>query len=109
MPQNKRILLIISGGIAAYKCLELVRLLREQGAAVRCILTKSATEFITPLSIASLSGDKVYGDLFSLTDEYEMGHIKLSRDADLIVVTFVTDGLPTVSVPVLSKTSVFVV
>ena len=64
MPQNKRILLIISGGIAAYKCLELVRLLREQGAAVRCILTKSATEFITPLSVASLSGDKVYGDLF---------------------------------------------
>ena len=93
MPQNKRILLIISGGIAAYKCLEVVRLLREQGAAVRCILTKSATEFITPLSVASLSGDKVYGDLFSLTDEYEMGHIKLSRDADLIVVVPATANI----------------
>ena len=93
MLQNKRILLIISGGIAAYKCLELLRLLREQGAAVRCILTKSATEFVTPLSVATLSGDKVYGDLFSLTDEYEMGHIKLSREADLLVVVPATANI----------------
>ena len=93
MLQNKRILLIISGGIAAFKCLELVRLLREQGADVRCILTKSATKFITPLSVATLSGDKVYGDLFSLTDEYEMGHIKLSRDADLLLVVPATANI----------------
>ena len=93
MLQNKRILLIISGGIAAYKCLELLRLLRGQGAAVRCILTKSATKFITPLSVATLSGDKVYGDLFSLTDEHEMGHIKLSRDADLLVVVPATANI----------------
>ena len=93
MLQNKRILLIISGGIAAYKCLELLRLLREQGATVRCILTKSATEFITPLSVGTLSGEKVYGDLFSLTDEYGMGHIKLSRDADLLVVVPATANI----------------
>ena len=93
MLQNKRILLIISGGIAAYKCLELVRRLREQGAAVRCILTKSATEFVTPLSVATLSGDKVYGDLFSLTDEYQMGHIELSRDADLLIVVPATANI----------------
>lgn len=93
MLQNKRILLIISGGIAAYKCLELLRLLREQGASVRCILTKSATEFVTPLSVATLSGDKVYDDLFSLTDEYEMGHIKLSREADLLVVVPATANI----------------
>jgi phosphopantothenoylcysteine decarboxylase/phosphopantothenate--cysteine ligase len=93
MLQNKRILLIISGGIAAYKCLELIRRLREQGAAVRCILTKSAMEFVTPLSVAALSGDKVYGDLFSLTDENEMGHIQLSRDADLLVVVPATANI----------------
>jgi phosphopantothenoylcysteine decarboxylase/phosphopantothenate--cysteine ligase len=86
MLAGKRILLIISGGIAAYKCLELIRRLREQGAAVRCILTKAAEQFVTPLSVAALSEDKVYRDLFSLTDEAEMGHIQLSRDADLLVV-----------------------
>lgn len=93
MLQHKRILLIISGGIAAYKCLELIRRLRGQGAAVRCVLTKSATEFVTPLSVAALSGDKVYGDLFSLTDEHEMGHIQLSRDADLLVVAPATANI----------------
>lgn len=93
MLQHKRILLIISGGIAAYKCLELIRRLRGQGAAVRCVLTKSATEFVTPLSVAALSGDKVYGDLFSLTDEHEMGHIQLSRDADLLVVVPATANI----------------
>jgi phosphopantothenoylcysteine decarboxylase / phosphopantothenate---cysteine ligase len=83
---GKRILLIVSGGIAAYKSLELIRRLREQGAAVRCILTKAGGQFVTPLSLSALSGDKVYGELFDLTDEAEMGHIQLSRDADLLVV-----------------------
>ena len=81
-----RILLVISGGIAAYKSLELIRRLRERGAAVRCILTRGGREFVTPLSLAALSEDKVYEDLFSLTDESEMGHIRLSREAELIVV-----------------------
>lgn len=83
---GKRILLIVAGGIAAYKCLDLIRRLREHGAAVRCILTRSGAQFVTPLSLAALSGDTVYDDLFSLTDEAEMGHIELSRDADLLVV-----------------------
>ncbi len=86
MLSGKRILLIIAGGIAAYKSLELIRRLKERGAHVRCIMTEAATEFVTPLSVSSLSGDKVYGALFSLTDEAEMGHIQLSRDADLLVV-----------------------
>ena len=93
MLDGKRILMIISGGIAAYKCLDLIRQLRAQGAAVRCILTKSAAEFVTPLSVSALSGDKVYGDLFSLTDEHEMGHIQLSRDADLLVVAPATANI----------------
>jgi phosphopantothenoylcysteine decarboxylase/phosphopantothenate--cysteine ligase len=83
---GRRILLIVAGGIAAYKALELIRRLRERGASVRCILTRSGAQFVTPLSLAALSGDKVYDDLFSLTDEAEMGHIELSRDADLLVV-----------------------
>jgi len=83
---DRRILLIISGGIAAYKSLELIRRLRERGAAVRCIMTAAARQFVTPLSVASLSEDKVYTDLWSLTDESEMGHIRLSREADLVVV-----------------------
>jgi phosphopantothenoylcysteine decarboxylase/phosphopantothenate--cysteine ligase len=78
-------LLIISGGIAAYKSLELIRRLRERGAAVRCIMTAAAQHFVTPLSVAALSEDKVYTDLWSLTDESEMGHIRLSREADLVV------------------------
>ncbi len=86
MLHGKRILLIITGGIAAYKSLELIRRLRERGAAVRCVLTEAATRFVTPLSVSALSEDKVYGDIFSLTDEAEMGHIRLSRDADLLVV-----------------------
>jgi len=93
MLDGRRILLIISGGIAAYKCLDLIRQLRAHGAAVRCILTRSATEFVTPLSVAALSGDKVYGDLFSLTDEHDMGHIQLSRDADLLVVVPATANI----------------
>jgi len=82
----KRILLVISGGIAAYKALELIRLLRQAGASVRGVLTKSGAEFITALSVGALTEDKVYTDLWSLTDEAEMGHIRLSREADLIVV-----------------------
>jgi len=93
MLDGRRILLIIAGGIAAYKCLDLIRQLRAQGAVVRCILTKSATEFVTPLSVSALSGDKVYGDLFSLTDEHDMGHIQLSRDADLLVVAPATANI----------------
>jgi phosphopantothenoylcysteine decarboxylase/phosphopantothenate--cysteine ligase len=86
MLKGKRILLIISGGIAAYKCLELIRRLRDRGANVRAVLTAAGAEFVTPLSVSALSEDKVYTDLFSLTDESEMGHIRLSREADLVVV-----------------------
>lgn len=83
---GKRILLIISGGIAAYKSLELIRLIKKSGGDVRCILTNGGSQFITPLSVSSLSGEKCYTDLWSLTDEAEMGHIRLSREADLVVV-----------------------
>jgi phosphopantothenoylcysteine decarboxylase / phosphopantothenate---cysteine ligase len=86
MLSGKRIVLIISGGIAAYKALELIRRLRERGASVRCILTAGGAQFVTALSVAALSEDKVYSELFSLTDESEMGHIRLSREADLVVV-----------------------
>jgi phosphopantothenoylcysteine decarboxylase / phosphopantothenate---cysteine ligase len=87
------ILLIIGGGIAAYKSLELIRLLKGKGIAVRSIMTKAAEEFVTPLSVASLSGEKVHTQLFSLTDEVEMGHIELSRSADLVVVAPATADL----------------
>jgi phosphopantothenoylcysteine decarboxylase/phosphopantothenate--cysteine ligase len=83
---GRRILLIVSGGIAAYKALELVRLLRKAGAGVRCVLTEGGAHFVTPLSLQALSEEKVYTELFSLTDESEMGHIQLSRSADLVVV-----------------------
>jgi phosphopantothenoylcysteine decarboxylase/phosphopantothenate--cysteine ligase len=86
MLAGKRVLLVISGGIAAYKSLELIRRLRERGVSVRAILTKGGAAFVTPLSVAALSENKVYQDLFSLTDESEMGHIRLSREADLVVV-----------------------
>ncbi len=90
---GKRILLIIAGGIAAYKSLDLIRRLRERGAEVRCVLTRAGAEFVTPLSVSALSEDRVYGDLFSLTDEHEMGHIQLSRDADLILVVPATANI----------------
>lgn len=86
MLAGKRLLLIVSGGIAAYKALELIRRLRERGAAVRCILTRGGAEFVTALSLAAISEDRVYTELFSLTDESEMGHIRLSREAELLVV-----------------------
>jgi phosphopantothenoylcysteine decarboxylase/phosphopantothenate--cysteine ligase len=93
MLTGKRILLIIGGGISAYKSLDLIRKLRERGAAVTPVLTGAATEFVTPLSVAALSGSKVYGELFDLTDEAEMGHIQLSRSADLVVVAPATADL----------------
>ena len=93
MLANKHLLLVIAGGVAAYKCLDLIRRLREQGATVRCILSHAARQFVTPLSVASISGKKVYSDLFSLTDEAEMGHIRLSREADLVVVAPATADL----------------
>jgi phosphopantothenoylcysteine decarboxylase/phosphopantothenate--cysteine ligase len=82
----RKLLLIISGGIAAYKALELIRLATKAGYGVTCVLTKAGAQFVTPLSLQALSGSKVYTDLFSLTDESEMGHIELSRAADLVVV-----------------------
>lgn len=93
MEKAKSVLLIIGGGIAAYKCLELIRLLSKRGIRTRAILTKAAEEFVTPLSVSSLTGEKVFTDLFSLTDEAEMGHIQLSRSADLVVVTPATADL----------------
>ncbi len=91
--KGKRILLVIGGGIAAYKILELIRRLREQEASVRAVMTRAAKEFVTPLSVASLSGNQIFDDLFSLTDETEIGHIELSRDADLVVVAPATADL----------------
>ena len=88
--KNKKILLIICGGISAYKSLEIIRLLKKKGALVKTILTKSAKEFVTPLSVASLSGDKVYDDLFNHENESEMSHISLSRWSDLILVAPIT-------------------
>jgi phosphopantothenoylcysteine decarboxylase / phosphopantothenate---cysteine ligase len=90
---ERRVLLIIAGGIAAYKSLEVIRRLRERGTRVRCILTAGGARFVTPLAVASLSGEKVYEELFSLTDEAEMGHIRLSREADLVVVAPATADL----------------
>ena len=83
---GKRVLLIVSGGIAAYKALELIRLLRARECRVTCVMTESAHHFVTPLALQALSESKVYTELFSLTDESEMGHIQLSRSADLLVV-----------------------
>jgi phosphopantothenoylcysteine decarboxylase/phosphopantothenate--cysteine ligase len=89
----RSILLIVGGGIAAYKSLELVRRLAERGIKTRAILTKAGAEFVTPLSLSALTGDTVYSDLFSLTDEAQMGHIQLSRSADLVVVAPATADL----------------
>ncbi|HEY2658879.1 MAG TPA: bifunctional phosphopantothenoylcysteine decarboxylase/phosphopantothenate--cysteine ligase CoaBC [Caulobacteraceae bacterium] len=91
--QAKRILLIVGGGVAAYKALELTRLLRKADVGVTPILTRAGAEFVTPLSLSALAESKVYQDLFSLTDEAEMGHIQLSRSADLIVVVPATADL----------------
>jgi phosphopantothenoylcysteine decarboxylase/phosphopantothenate--cysteine ligase len=90
---GKRILLIIGGGIAAYKCLDLIRRLRERGMAVRCIMTASAQEFVTPLAVGAISGDRVFTELFDRDEEHDVGHIRLSREADLIVVAPATASL----------------
>ncbi|MDE3240093.1 MAG: bifunctional phosphopantothenoylcysteine decarboxylase/phosphopantothenate--cysteine ligase CoaBC [Paracoccaceae bacterium] len=93
MLDGKRILLIIGGGIAAYKALDLIRRLRDRGASVTPVLTRAAEEFVTPLTVGALAGQKVYRALFDLTDEAEMGHIQLSRSADLVVVVPATADL----------------
>ena len=90
---GKKVLLIIGGGIAAYKCLDLIRRLKERGVEFQAILTKGGEQFVTPLSVSSLTENKVYQDLFSLTDEAEMGHIRLSRENDLILVAPATADL----------------
>ena len=90
---DKRILLIIGGGIAAFKSLLLIRVLAKRGIKTTCIVTKGGQEFVTPLSIGGLSGEKVFTELFSLSDEAEMGHIELSRSADLVVVAPATADL----------------
>ncbi len=89
----KRVLLIVSGGIAAFKTLELIRLLRKSGYGVACVTTENAEQFVTPLSLQALSENKVFSNLFSLTDENEMGHIQLSRSADLLVVVPATANI----------------
>jgi len=91
--KEKRILLVIGGGIAAYKCLDLVRRLREESASVRAVMTRAATQFITPLSVGALTNEKVLTDLFDLDDEHEIGHIRLSREADLLIVAPATADL----------------
>ncbi|MFZ5610562.1 MAG: bifunctional phosphopantothenoylcysteine decarboxylase/phosphopantothenate--cysteine ligase CoaBC [Pseudomonadota bacterium] len=93
MLEGKRVLLIIGGGIAAYKCLDLIRRLRERGASVRAILTRAGAEFVTPLSVAALCEEPVFTALFDLKDESEMGHIRLSREADLVLVAPATADL----------------
>ncbi len=90
---GKRILLIIGGGIAAYKCLDLIRRLRERGHAVRAIMTRAAQQFVTPLAVGALTSDRVFTELFDLDDEREIGHIRLSRDCDLVVVAPATADL----------------
>ncbi|MEQ1715401.1 MAG: bifunctional phosphopantothenoylcysteine decarboxylase/phosphopantothenate--cysteine ligase CoaBC [Hyphomicrobium sp.] len=90
---EKRVLLIIGGGIAAYKCLDLIRRLRERGVAVRVVMTKAAEQFVTPLSVGALTNDRVFSDLFNLDDEREIGHIRLARDSDLVVVAPATADL----------------
>ena len=93
MLQGKRILLIVSGGIAAYKTLDLIRRLRERGAAVRAVMTSAAAQFVTPLSVGAITGDRVFTDLFDRDDEHDIGHIRLSREADLLVVAPATADL----------------
>ncbi|MDP1910474.1 MAG: bifunctional phosphopantothenoylcysteine decarboxylase/phosphopantothenate--cysteine ligase CoaBC [Hyphomicrobium sp.] len=91
--KQQRILLLIGGGIAAYKCLDLIRRLREAGASVRAVMTRAATQFVTPLSVGALTSDRVFTDLFDLNDEQEIGHIRLSREADLLIVAPATADL----------------
>ncbi|MCK5930896.1 MAG: bifunctional phosphopantothenoylcysteine decarboxylase/phosphopantothenate synthase, partial [Fulvimarina manganoxydans] len=91
--KDKRILLVVGGGIAAYKALDLIRRLRERGARVTPVMTRGAAEFVTPLSIGALSASKVYSDLFDREDEHDVGHIRLARDHELILVAPATAHL----------------
>jgi len=93
MLTNRRILLIIGGGIAAYKSLDLIRRLRERGAQVRCILTRAGHEFVTPLSVSAICGERVFTDLFDTQTEFDVGHIRMARDADMVVVAPATADL----------------
>jgi phosphopantothenoylcysteine decarboxylase/phosphopantothenate--cysteine ligase len=93
MLKDKRILLVIGGGIAAYKSLDLIRRLKERGAAVRCILTRAAQEFITPLAVGALTGERAFTDLFDVQGEFDVGHIRLARETDLVVVAPATADL----------------
>src|SRR5262245_56072511 len=90
---GKRILLIIGGGIAAYKCLDLIRRLRERGAGVRVVMTRAAQEFVTPLSVGAIAGERAHTELFDLATEFDIGHIRLARDCDLVVVAPATADL----------------
>src|SRR5580704_2726470 len=92
-PDSKRVLLIVGGGIAAYKSLDLIRRLKERGIAVRCILTKAAEHFVTPLSAGAIVGERVFSELFDSTAEFDIGHIRLARETDLIVVAPATADL----------------
>src|SRR5919197_5333227 len=93
MLANKRILLIIGGGIAAYKCLDLIRRLKERGGRVRVIMTAAAQEFVTPLSVGAIAGEPPFSQLFDLATEFDIGHIRLARDCDLVVVAPATADL----------------
>ena len=93
MLKDKRVLLIIGGGIAAYKALDLIRRLRERGASVRAVLTKAGQEFVTPLSVGALCGERAFTDLFDLQSEFDIGHIRLARDTDIVVVAPTTADL----------------
>src|SRR5437764_946019 len=93
MLNDKRVLLVIGGGIAAYKALDLVRRLKEHGAAVRCILTRAAQQFVTPLAAGALAGERAYTDLFDTASEFDVGHIRLARDTDVVVVAPATADL----------------
>src|SRR5438874_4312969 len=93
MLNDKRVLLVIGGGIAAYKALDLIRRLKERGAAVRCILTRAAQQFITPLAAGALAGERAYTDLFDPASEFDVGHIRLARDTDVVVVAPATADL----------------
>src|SRR2546423_9189213 len=93
MLQGKRILLVIGGGIAAYKSLDLIRRLKDRGAAVRAILTKGGQEFVTPLAVGAIAGERAFTDLFDAGTEFDVGHIRLARDTDLIVVAPATADL----------------
>ncbi|MDQ7012180.1 MAG: flavoprotein, partial [Mariprofundaceae bacterium] len=93
MFSDKHVLIGIGGGIAVYRVAELARLLMKQGAMVRCVMTRSACEFVTPLTFESLTGERVHTDLFDLTDEHEMGHIKLARWANALLIAPATANL----------------